>query len=1223
MKSKYILGLDIGIASCGWAVTKCENNHCEIDDFGVRLWDLPEDAKSNDSKASFRRAKRSSRRLNQRKRLRKKELIDLMESTFSNLKEGDIKEYYEKVKSNKDYDSNDENHHPIFIRHKALTQKVGQIQLAIALLHICKRRGYNDKFALAESEKINLENSSKNENSNDRDKFGKPKWEERISEADKLIKKYGFIATALVKDARFKNKDKTFDKIAYRNKQLIKDDDVKKDSNFSKEKVTNEKLKEILNKELQKDNPSLISIALESGFLPSEIDKKLDELKIEKEKIKKFYNFILFDRADYEKEAREILKVQSKYYKFLSEDKINKIIDIIFRQRDFEDGPGPKNELAKKQWEKTLPSHLIRKSFIHKVGDCSIYSTEQRHYQSSTLNDLWILTNELSKILSPALTKKVLTKEQQAKIVKTIFDKYLKTGDKIKPQDVHGELPKAFKDEIPVKGIHLEIDKLFLMELKKVFPKYFVSIKDSLSFENVVLSTNKPNIVEVEKVIFENVTPLRRAEKLLNLKIIDDIDGKTKEDVAKLLLKVKFKKSPSHVSQKYMEEAIGQFANGENFAIFHQEKQAKANEERAKSEEKKEAFSLFIDEDLMQNATVFRAFNQTRKLIKALFKKYPMGIDVFAIEVARDLYNSSDERKRILNQQESNLKNKAQSMKELKEKLGLKEGEINTSLLERYSLWKSQKEIDIYDGEKINLKDLRSPKYQVDHIIPYSKLNDNSFNNKVLTSSQNNQDKGNRFPMEWLKNDKKRLEKYLDNIKKIASGKKDKKKMKTKLMYLKALELNDDILKAFESQNLNDTRYITKFFTNWLSYEVLKYRNQTLSLNTTREKVISDILSIPGRVTSNSRRNWLFNSPWGLEKVRDITPYHHAVDALILSQISSKATLNKYVYFISARGYFLWLKNNDKLSQVAKETKWRIYKREILNLKNISKEVKAELEDYFNKELIEAKFEEQKVKISSLNPIIKDFNSTIVDLIPLNLDRKKEKRIDKKTGEVVGEYDVPIVKKLDEMIVSPSEWSKRTNRDIKLFPYPSYKVNNKWKGNSKTSFLGSEQPQNKKDYWDEKTNKIKDGFEKDKNGNVWNYNSYFGVGENKEKNKMERIRVYDLIKEQKKTQKNNNVKYKNREKRLKKGSKKDVSNYLSDTYNFILSRNNLFEYDGNIYRYTGVGGGERQFIRNLLLINSKNYKNFDNTHTDLISFKILEEQKDNPKREVDILGKLK
>lgn len=94
---KYILGLDLGISSVGWAVTGYDDENAIepwLDDFGVRLFEVPENPKDKTSLAAERRGFRSSRRLKRRKKARikllKKILIDsdiinesLYEKTFN------------------------------------------------------------------------------------------------------------------------------------------------------------------------------------------------------------------------------------------------------------------------------------------------------------------------------------------------------------------------------------------------------------------------------------------------------------------------------------------------------------------------------------------------------------------------------------------------------------------------------------------------------------------------------------------------------------------------------------------------------------------------------------------------------------------------------------------------------------------------------------------------------------------------------------------------------------------------------------------------------------------------------------------------------------------------------------------------------------------------------------------------------------------------------------
>ena len=52
---KYILGLDIGIGSVGWAVVRCEGKP-RIEDFGVYIFDSGENEKRNSRESQKRRA---------------------------------------------------------------------------------------------------------------------------------------------------------------------------------------------------------------------------------------------------------------------------------------------------------------------------------------------------------------------------------------------------------------------------------------------------------------------------------------------------------------------------------------------------------------------------------------------------------------------------------------------------------------------------------------------------------------------------------------------------------------------------------------------------------------------------------------------------------------------------------------------------------------------------------------------------------------------------------------------------------------------------------------------------------------------------------------------------------------------------------------------------------------------------------------------------------------
>lgn len=141
---QYRLGLDIGIASIGWAVLRNDSNGepYKIEDLGVRIFDGAENPKSGASLALPRREARSARRRIRRKRHRKERIKGLLEKCG--------------VITQKELDSllaasgfeND----VYTLRAEGLDRFLKPDEWARALLHLAQRRGYRSN-SLANAEK--------------------------------------------------------------------------------------------------------------------------------------------------------------------------------------------------------------------------------------------------------------------------------------------------------------------------------------------------------------------------------------------------------------------------------------------------------------------------------------------------------------------------------------------------------------------------------------------------------------------------------------------------------------------------------------------------------------------------------------------------------------------------------------------------------------------------------------------------------------------------------------------------------------------------------------------------------------------------------------------------------------------------------------------------------------------------------------------------------------
>lgn len=149
-----------------------------------------------------------------------------------------------------------------------------------------------------------------------------------------------------------------------------------------------------------------------------------------------------------------------------------------------------------------------------------------------------------------------------------------------------------------------------------------------------------------------------------------------------------------------------------------------------------------------------------RKLYNTLLEKYCKPKKVH-LELARDMANDFSTRIKIKKEQEKN-----RAYRELKsfevysnnlDIVGHKNKLSNDDIL-RFRLYDEQNGICIYSGQKIDKSKLLTSEYQVDHILPYSKSADNSFENKVLVYAKENQDKKERTPYQWLKGTQKWLQ---------------------------------------------------------------------------------------------------------------------------------------------------------------------------------------------------------------------------------------------------------------------------------------------------------------------------------------------------------------------------------------------------------------------------------------------------------------------------------
>jgi len=271
------------------------------------------------------------------------------------------------------------------------------------------------------------------------------------------------------------------------------------------------------------------------------------------------------------------------------------------------------------------------------------------------------------------------------------------------------------------------------------------------------------------------------------------------------------------------------------------------------------------DMDVPRNPVVLRALNQTRKVVNALIKEYGSPHEVH-IEMARDLSRPLDERRSIEKLQkefrDNNEKGKAQFAQDFNIV-----GAVKGKEFEKYQLYREQQGKCAYSIEPMDIHRLFEQGYvEIDHALPYSRSFDDSKNNRVLVLAKENRDKGNRTPFEYL-NGKDNSERWRQFVAFVEGNKAYRLAKRSRLL---RKDFGEKEAKEFRERNLNDTRYICKFFKN--------YVEQYLQLHEDSEAKRCVVLS--GQMTSFLRARW------GLVKVRSDSDRHHALDAAVVAACS-------------------------------------------------------------------------------------------------------------------------------------------------------------------------------------------------------------------------------------------------------------------------------------------------------------------------------------------------
>ena len=821
------LGLDLGVASCGWSLLDITDpNNMQLVDLGVRLFDEAcPSGKSADTNAAKRRGKRSLRRRLRRFRFRKHNLIDL----FGKYKivEGDD---FETRKNNfcKIIENMNTTTNPLDLKLKGLKEPLETDELAIVLYSYMQHRGFF--YDIEEGKSV--EDQSKST--------------KKISEEDKAKL-----------DVRLQLKTKFPSEIENEHWKFGKYIGLNENSQFSNKDWT----------------------------------KEINEL---------------FAHQDQNKVTKEF---QEEY------------LNLFNYIRPFNIGPGNKNSptpygLYRKEYNESTKEFTVVKIgdnlWDQTIGKCSVYPDQNREFRNAPLTEIFNLINDVNNIKVLADGKMLPLTADQKKIFYSEIDALL-LKDALKNKNAPNlispaSLLKIIKkscandelkfDDNSIIGVKFELkdeskDKKKEKEKKETLKKKEIIVDQtkfmyaiaSFLLDSGVIKIDDLHLIKNNKFNNDLIDKLQEVFHILanaplnkeaRIKDLNDYLNKNNvpnqnELVSKL---VDFLSSGLSQTASLSEKAMLQFCDNNwdkqlNASAYFYD-QIFANTKKDIPISKYLSKKLFSKEILSIDAKrmFIQAINVINKILKLWCYKKDYQLASITIEMPR--YKNSDaEKKEIKRLQKENKEFKDRVIKECE----LTENDLNNGqkFLKAY-LWDQQNHMDLYDGKPIDLNILlnQPSAYQIDHAIPYSLSGIDSLSNKVLTSTDNNRNKNNRTPYQWLgekfKDFKDRVIKlYADH--KITANKRN----------LLIREQKD--WEGFIGRNLSDTRYGTSVLLNALQAFFAK-NNQTYK---------TKIIATNGAMTHYARNNLFVDEnkkPIILTKDRAINN-HHAIDATIIAYLGN------------------------------------------------------------------------------------------------------------------------------------------------------------------------------------------------------------------------------------------------------------------------------------------------------------------------------------------------
>ena len=519
-------------------------------------------------------------------------------------------------------------------------------------------------------------------------------------------------------------------------------------------------------------------------------------------------------RAWYKTEFELLWQKQRTYYPdLLTEKEKRHIFNVIFFQREL-------------------------KSAKHLVGYCTFEKKKRCSPKSSPVFQYYRILEQINRIrISDERRDNEPLNDEERKILVS----HLMVNKELK-------FPKLFTllklDEAA--GINLDTEKILgnntYTELKKVFKDDFSKFTDEQLYQ------------------IWHTLHFNNDDEWLK-KYARDKWGLDDEGIDRLL-KCKIESKPNdgyaRLSHKAMKKIMPELENG----LRYDEAALQAGYHHSQTEVPEEIKQFLGEPKNIRNPIVQQTLYQLKKVVNALIQEYG-NPDLIRVELARELKMNKKKREEMRRNNFQRQTEHEAIRKRLEEEYNMPRPSFDAVL--RYKLWEECNGIDPYSGDHIGVTDLFSGRYEIEHIIPYSRSMDDSYMNKTLCRRDYNQSKGRQTPYEAFGG----TDEFEFMVQRVFQFK-DKRSAFIKRRKFLLKDVDQELSEDFIERQLNDTAYISRESRTYLS------------------SICREVQVVKGAATAKLRYLWGMNSILSNDidiKARE-DHRHHAVDALAIANIT-------------------------------------------------------------------------------------------------------------------------------------------------------------------------------------------------------------------------------------------------------------------------------------------------------------------------------------------------